>query len=433
MRITKISVKGLFGMFDHEIPLNQESRITTVYGPNGVGKTVLIRMVHGLFHYDYDFLDSIPFEQFRIDFENGYSAIVEKNISGEASESETILLVLYMDNNGEKIDSFVIRIVNDDFFNKIVERFHPELVQVIMSPTPLGSIRGTRYWISKDDKYMGEHNLLQPLTKQDIMRRNPEIHAEACGEVPDWFAIVQQKASPEHIPMARLTSPTWDYSFFASWEWNRNVLQEDDGVYMVPSRPDAVTEIQRAFISDFKLRKKIRFLDKWTREEEELQAVLEVDAVHEREAATHILGDLIEDRQRKIDEILDDIDYRPVKLFFDLFNQRILFKYLRLDREAEIKAYMDDGSEVPLTTLSSGEQQLLVLYYQLLFKTGRDSLVMIDEPELSMNVVWQRNFIKDLQRIIELRKFDVLIATHSPMIIHDKWDWVVHLGEKVDD
>ena len=58
---------------------------------------------------------------------------------------------------------------------------------------------------------------------------------------------------------------------------------------------------------------------------------------------------------------------------------------------------------------------------------------MIDEPELSMNVVWQRNFLKDLQRIIELRKFDVLIATHSPMIIHDKWDWVVHLGEKVDD
>ena len=48
---------------------------------------------------------------------------------------------------------------------------------------------------------------------------------------------------------------------------------------------------------------------------------------------------------------------------------------------------------------------------------------MIDEPELSMNVVWQRNFLKDLQRIIELRKFDVLIATHSPQIIHDKWDW----------
>ena len=58
---------------------------------------------------------------------------------------------------------------------------------------------------------------------------------------------------------------------------------------------------------------------------------------------------------------------------------------------------------------------------------------MIDEPELSMNVVWQRNFLKDLQRIIELRNFDVLIATHSPQIIHDKWDWMVALGEKMDD
>ena len=35
-------------MFDHEIPLNQESRITIIHGPNGVGKTVLMRMVSWL-------------------------------------------------------------------------------------------------------------------------------------------------------------------------------------------------------------------------------------------------------------------------------------------------------------------------------------------------------------------------------------------------
>ena len=46
MRITNISVKGLFGMFDHEIPLNQESRITIVHGPNGVGKTILIHLIY---------------------------------------------------------------------------------------------------------------------------------------------------------------------------------------------------------------------------------------------------------------------------------------------------------------------------------------------------------------------------------------------------
>ena len=74
-----------------------------------------------------------------------------------------------------------------------------------------------------------------------------------------------------------------------------------------------------------------------------------------------------------------------------------------------------------------------MLYFQLLFETAPDTLVMIDEPELSMNVVWQRNFLKDLERIIELRQFDVLIATHSPEVIYDKWDWTVPFGEKAYD
>ena len=68
MRITKISVKGLFGMFDHEIPLNQESRITIVHGPNGVGKTVLDAdgawAVSAISIYE---IGRIPFEELRID------------------------------------------------------------------------------------------------------------------------------------------------------------------------------------------------------------------------------------------------------------------------------------------------------------------------------------------------------------------------------
>ena len=66
MRISKVSVKGLFGKFDHEIPLNQESRITIIHGPNGVGKTVtLLELVQGLFNYDYELLGETPFDEFR--------------------------------------------------------------------------------------------------------------------------------------------------------------------------------------------------------------------------------------------------------------------------------------------------------------------------------------------------------------------------------
>jgi len=49
MRIKKITVKKLFGMFCHEIPLNMDDHITIIHGPNGIGKTILLKMLNALF------------------------------------------------------------------------------------------------------------------------------------------------------------------------------------------------------------------------------------------------------------------------------------------------------------------------------------------------------------------------------------------------
>jgi hypothetical protein len=71
MRITEIAVDKLFGRFDHRIPLHLEDRITIIYGPNGFGKTVLLRMVDGLFNGRYSQLYEINFRQLRIAFDDG--------------------------------------------------------------------------------------------------------------------------------------------------------------------------------------------------------------------------------------------------------------------------------------------------------------------------------------------------------------------------
>jgi ABC-type sulfate/molybdate transport systems ATPase subunit len=47
-RLVQVDVRGLFGLFDHSIPLKLDSRITVVHGPNGVGKTIVLRMIHEL-------------------------------------------------------------------------------------------------------------------------------------------------------------------------------------------------------------------------------------------------------------------------------------------------------------------------------------------------------------------------------------------------
>ncbi len=67
------------------------------------------------------------------------------------------------------------------------------------------------------------------------------------------------------------------------------------------------------------------------------------------------------------------------------------------------------------------------MLYELLFKAKPNSLILIDEPELSLHVAWQAQFLKDLQQIAKLVNIDVLMATHSPDIISDRWDLTVEL------
>ena len=105
------------------------------------------------------------------------------------------------------------------------------------------------------------------------------------------------------------------------------------------------------------------------------------------------------------------------------------FKSIAIDPETGISAIDRDSNEaIRLSELSSGEQHELVLIYELLFKVKEDAIILVDEPELSLHVSWQKRFISDLQKIQELKNMKVLIATHSPQIINDRWELVQELS-----
>ena len=53
---------------------------------------------------------------------------------------------------------------------------------------------------------------------------------------------------------------------------------------------------------------------------------------------------------------------------------------------------------------------------------------MIDEPELSLHVAWQEKFLSDIDDIARLSSFRILLATHSPQIIGDRYDLAIELG-----
>jgi len=72
------------------------------------------------------------------------------------------------------------------------------------------------------------------------------------------------------------------------------------------------------------------------------------------------------------------------------------------------------------------------MLYNLLFEVRPGTLVLLDEPELSLHVAWAKHFIKDLQRIVVLSDIDVVVATHSPDLINDRWDLTVELKAQPD-
>ncbi|MDR2170050.1 MAG: AAA family ATPase [Planctomycetaceae bacterium] len=105
--------------------------------------------------------------------------------------------------------------------------------------------------------------------------------------------------------------------------------------------------------------------------------------------------------------------------------------FVCLAAKCGLKFIADNGDLLELSDLSSGEQHEIVLLFDLLFQAASDTLVLIDEPEISLHIVWQKAFLADMLRIIKLRKISVLVATHSPQIVNDNWENIIDLGGNI--
>lgn len=70
--------------------------------------------------------------------------------------------------------------------------------------------------------------------------------------------------------------------------------------------------------------------------------------------------------------------------------------------------------EISLQDLSSGEKQIVSLFCHLLLSENKSFFVIVDEPELSLSVPWQRKFLEKVSRLESCS--GLLAVTHSPFI-----------------
>lgn len=104
-------------------------------------------------------------------------------------------------------------------------------------------------------------------------------------------------------------------------------------------------------------------------------------------------------------------------------------KHLEIDKRFGFRFVADDKLHtiLYLDQLSSGEKQMLIQVFELLFRAQSGTLVMIDEPELSLHMMWQMNYLKNLSEIVQLRGIQCIVATHSPQIFNSMWSKSVDL------
>lgn len=111
---------------------------------------------------------------------------------------------------------------------------------------------------------------------------------------------------------------------------------------------------------------------------------------------------------------------RKIKAFVEVANRYLVDKALVYDEVNITIAVFSKFSSRPidLEKLSSGEKQLISILSRLYLSSSENFAVIIDEPELSLSIDWQRTLLPDLLRS-EKCKF-LLAATHSPFIFENE-------------
>ncbi|MDR0729998.1 MAG: ATP-binding protein [Prevotellaceae bacterium] len=79
-----------------------------------------------------------------------------------------------------------------------------------------------------------------------------------------------------------------------------------------------------------------------------------------------------------------------------------------------------NGTSLGLDSLSSGEKKLLIILIKALVQDERPSILLMDEPEMSLDIDWQYRLVDAIRTINPACQ--LIIATHSPAIFGDGWN-----------
>jgi predicted ATP-dependent endonuclease of OLD family len=157
----------------------------------------------------------------------------------------------------------------------------------------------------------------------------------------------------------------------------------------------------------------------------EFRKALETRNDEVRSLAAELLDPYIKSLESRLGAV--DQIYQLTDRFVKAINSFLLDKEISFTLSKGFTITNSLGHKLDPSNLSSGEQQLLLMFSFILAGRERPSMFIIDEPEISLNVKWQRQLVQSLLDITTGTEIQFIFASHSLELLSQHRKRVVKL------
>lgn len=447
LTLVSASAEGVLGEYNHSVSIDKNEAFIIIYGPNGVGKTKFLEIIHALSQLHGYVLSTLPFKTATLTYsdKSELSVSFKTDKGNDRTPSEHLASMpaspipeYTLRRPGEepvtwehKKDDFTIFLEESDRFEQLSdlywrnlfddEVYHVETLYEMYGHRPRQGQQSSppdsvKDFIDRTSSYLIETQRLraeQDTATPQRMRFDgprPRPSRSRINKQAEKIRSLLREAQTEHSQITQQLDRTFPNRVLEAGIRNdeSNDLKEED--------VRAHYNEQNKFRSRLGQVVSVRLNSELSLPEGKLD-----------DWALKLLNQYLEDARRKFEPFVDLLE--KIELLEQIINGRLLKKRLRVTADKGLLVERIGSSEsIPLELLSSGEQHEIILMIDLLFNVPKGAIVLIDEPEISLHVAWQILFISDVKQIAELVGFKFIVATHSPQIINDQWNHARRLG-----
>jgi ABC-type transport system involved in cytochrome c biogenesis ATPase subunit len=425
--IIRFQVEKLFGYLSHDVALRVDAP-TLLTGPNGSGKTHVLKLLAASAGLDLPGLFAVRFERLTLTFTPELALVVEQSVP-----DEEVLLVLTGRRRGAAPCVAEIQQATD--MPPLRARDIPPWVQ---------RLGGRNWYDSKTEETISTFELrrryLGHSLRDEALSAHPWLKNFTLATPPTFIEtgrldIERRESRQGHgEPVARTPQDPPIQRYVR--QVRRQIDTARGASLTVSQRADRrfaarALDRARATVKESTLRNRYQALADLNHELHEnglTDETIEVALPPQKTNPTErrILDVFLEDWEEKLRPLVPV--HEKLQLLRDIVQSKIRDKRLRIPHDADLHFVSATGEAIGVDVLSSGEQHMLALFAMFLFAAHAESLILIDEPEISLHAAWKHSFLEDMERVVELIPMQVVLATHSTGLINSRWDLVEELS-----